>query len=231
MDNSDNVWIAHGDNELDPDRVANTIGHLRTDGTWVGNIPLIISNIERPQPGPTGVAIDSNQKVWVTNRHRNNAMRINPNAGPYSGQNNQWRIGEVDLVVDLGDNVLHSSGREAGPYTLSDMTGFVTLGATYPSGSWIFVHDGGGPGKNWTKVAWSNYVPSETGMTVEARAADKVTDLPGTPAQPRLFTQVSNDIPFSGVSGRHLEIRVTLWRNPGITATPILYGLTVRCPQ
>ncbi|MBI2926588.1 MAG: immunoglobulin domain-containing protein [Verrucomicrobia bacterium] len=226
VDNADNVWIAHGYGSDTVPGGANTIGHLRTDGTWVGSVPLSILNIPEDlsvlRPGPTGVAVDSNQKVWTTALNFDAAMRINPIAGPYSGQNNQWRIGEVNLVVDLGAG--------AGPYNYSDMTGFVTLGTVYPSGSWVFVHDGGLAGRNWNMIEWSASTPSQTGITVEVRAADTVAALPGV-STPRSFTTVSNGVSFSGVSGRYLEVRVTLWRNPGVVSTAILYNLTVRPPQ
>jgi streptogramin lyase len=35
---------------------------------------------------PTGLAVDSNGKIWVANLETHNAMRINPNAGPQGKQ-------------------------------------------------------------------------------------------------------------------------------------------------
>ena len=57
---------------------------------------------------PTGVAVDIDGKVWVTNMNSNNVMRINPHAGPDG-------LGAVDLTVNLNAG--------AGPYNYSDMTG------------------------------------------------------------------------------------------------------------
>ena len=73
VDASGNVWVAHSLIG------ATTVGHLRTDGTYVGNVTLPGGN------GPTGVAVDSNGKVWVANINTNNAQRIDPAAGPTGG--------------------------------------------------------------------------------------------------------------------------------------------------
>ncbi|HVL32526.1 MAG TPA: hypothetical protein VM600_02985, partial [Actinomycetota bacterium] len=89
VDKVGNVWVAHS--ILGPQT---TVGHLRTDGTYVGNINL------PGGAGPTGVAVDANGKVWVANLNTNNAMRIDPNAGPIGGGG--IPVGAVDLVVDLG---------------------------------------------------------------------------------------------------------------------------------
>jgi streptogramin lyase len=78
-----------------------------TDGTYVGNVTLPGGN------GPTGVAVDANGKVWVANINTNNAMHIDPSAGPAGGGG--FPVGAVDLTVDLGAG--------SGPYNYSDMTG------------------------------------------------------------------------------------------------------------
>ncbi|MGH8881052.1 MAG: hypothetical protein ACRD0P_27480, partial [Stackebrandtia sp.] len=54
VDRNNNVWVAHS--ILGPQT---TVGHIRTDGTFVGNVPL------PGGAGPTGVAVDSNGKIWV----------------------------------------------------------------------------------------------------------------------------------------------------------------------
>lgn len=124
---------------------------------------------------------------------------------------------------------------DAAPYAMSDMTGFVTLGSTFRSGSWIAVQDGGAPGKIWRRIAWNTIPPppAGTGIMMEVRAADKLTDLPWNPQTQtaRAFTAVQNDVQFNGVTGRYLEVRATLWRNPGIAQTPELEFVTVRPPQ
>jgi hypothetical protein len=174
---------------------------------------------------PTGLAVDSNGKIWVANLETYNVMRINPNAGPQG--KNLYPIGVVDLTVDLGTGAQHSGvweGRRADPYAYSDMTGFVTLGSTFSSGSGTFVHDEGVT-RAWNRLTWSSYTPTYTYMSVHARAANLVTDLPSVPFQTVLYNRQ-----MTGVSGRYLEVRVTLHRQALNTATPRLYSLTVHAP-
>jgi len=207
VDGTGNVWVAHALSY--PSR---TVGHLRTDGTFVGNVQL---------PGgfgPTGVAVDANGKVWVANYNSNNAMRIDPAAGPIGGGG--FPIGAVDMTVNLG--------ADATPYNYSDMTGFVAIGSTAPQGTWTVVFDGGRIGIDWGKVSWNSEEPAGTSVGVEARAAETQPDLAG-----QTFVSVSNGVDFkgTGVLGRYIEIRATLSREQIGTATPVLYDLTVESNQ
>jgi len=228
VDASHNVWVAHCYQGTDPASQL-TVGHVRTDqAKWIGNVHLSASpNIK---PGPTGVSIDANGKAWVSNFNANNAMRIDPDAGPYSSGG--VRIGAVDLTVDLGDGTGHQPPHDqpAHPYNYSDMTGYQYLGATSQSGCWVVVHDGQAPDKNWNKLSWSANTPPGTQILVEVRAANTLASLPGTGQTPRMFQLVSNGQTFGGVTGRYLEVRVTLLRPWGAPQVPALYDLTVYCP-
>jgi hypothetical protein len=133
----------------------------------------------------------------------------------------------VDLTVDLGTGAQHSgvwANRRADPYAYSDMTGFVTLGSTFSSGSWVFVHDEGMT-RAWNRLSWQYNTPYGTGTRVDVRAANLVTDLPNLP-----FQMVLNSQPIIGVTGRYLEVRVTLHRQALNTSTPRLDSLTVHAP-
>ncbi|HCU49285.1 MAG TPA: hypothetical protein DGG94_05655, partial [Micromonosporaceae bacterium] len=202
VDASGNVWVAHSLFG------ATTVGHLKTDGTFVGNVTLPGGN------GPTGVAVDSNGKVWVANINSNNAMRIDPNAGPIGG--GSFPIGAVDMTVDLGAG--------AGPYNYSDMTGSVLGEITAPIGTWSVVQDGGVAGRPWGKVTWNTEpqgsVPPGTSITVSARAADSEAALPG-----ESFVPVGNGTQFA-LSGRFIEVRATLTASPS-GASPILSDLRI----
>ena len=205
IDGNHNVWIAHS---LVPP--SSTVGHIRTDGTFIGNVTV--------GTGPTGVAVDANGKIWVANYNSNSASRIDPDAGPIvSG----YHVGAVDLTVDLGSG--------AAPYNYSDMTGFVAIGSTSPSGTWTVIHDGLVDGTKWGKVSWTRESPTVPGtnIKVEIRAADLTTSLPSVP-----FVEVQNDLSICGtaaeVAGRYVEIRTTLSRTaPG--TTPILSDLSLFC--
>jgi streptogramin lyase len=195
-----NVWVAHSLIG------GTTIGHLRTDGTFIGNVQL-------PGSGPTGVAVDSYGKVWITCYNSDQAMRIDPNAGPVV---NGYPLGAVDLVVYLGPG--------ASPYNYSDMTGYVVINATVPSGTWTVVHDGGRAGIKWGRMTWTDSVPEGTGIRVEARASDNLLTLASNE-----FVPVEKGTSFccAGVTGRFIEIRTVLFRQQTINLTPILYDLTV----
>ncbi len=189
VDKDGNVWVAHSLFG------ATTVGHLRTNGTFVGNVSLPGGN------GPTGVAVDANGKVWVANINSNNAMRIDPNAGPIGGGG--FPVGAVDKTVDLGAG--------AGPYNYSDMTGSVLGNITAPQGTWTVVQDGGVAGTKWGKVTWNTEPqgsePPGTSITFEARVADTEAALSS-----QSFVPVSNGAPFS-LTGRFIEVRATLKPN------------------
>lgn len=202
VDKSGNVWVAHSLFSQ------TTVGHLRTDGTFVGNVTLPGGN------GPTGVAVDANGKVWVANINSNNAMRIDPNAGPVGGGG--FNVGAVDMTVNLGAG--------AGPYNYSDMTGAVLGEITAPQGTWSVVQDGGTAGTNWGKVTWNTEaegsVPPGTSITVEARVSDTEAGLAG-----ESFVPVGSGAQFS-LNGRYIEVRATL-KAAGDGTSPVLSDLRI----
>lgn len=202
VDAKGNVWVAHQLN------VGTTVGHLRTDGTFVGNVDL---------PGgfgPTGVAVDNNGKVWVANYNTSNAMRIDPDAGIAGGGG--VKVGAVDLTVDLGEG--------AYPYNYSDMTGSVLGKITAPQGTWSVVQDSGTAGSAWTKVAWNTEAegstPDGTSIVVESRTADTEADLLAA-----TFAPVTNGAAPTG-TGRFIEVRTTLKAAPN-GDSPVLSDLRV----
>jgi hypothetical protein len=206
VDAAGNVWVAHS--LIGP---AITVGHLRTDGTFIGNVTL------PGGAGPTGVAVDSNGKVWVTNFNTDNVMRIDPGLGPV---NNGFPVGEVDLTVPLRPG--------ASPYNYSDMTGAVLGEVTAPIGTWTVVQDGGVAGRTWGTVTWNTEpqgsVPPGTSITVEARTADTEAGLPA-----QVFVPVSNGVLFV-LPGRFIEVRATLRASPA-GASPILSDLRIKAAE
>jgi hypothetical protein len=152
---------------------------------------------------PTGVAVDSNGKVWVTNYNSDNVMRIDPTSMA------------VDLTIDLGSN--------ANPYNYSDMTGTVITGTTQPTGFWSVTEDSGILGQIWDQIFWNTeaegFIPADGGILVEARAADTIAGLVGG-----WTSYLSGD--FLGLTGQYLQIRATLTRGAsGIS--PILSDVSV----
>lgn len=199
VDNNGNVWVAHS-------LYRSTVGHLRTDGTFVGNVST--------GSGPTGVSVDANGKVWSTNYYSWTASRIDPNGGPVGGGG--YKTGAVDMTVYLGSN--------AYPYNYSDMTGQVVLSSTSPQGTWEVVQDSGVIGNQWGTITWNTEpegnVPSGSVIIVEALAADTEAGLGS-----QNYIAVSNASPFKLI-GRFIQVRVTLKPNTaGIS--PVLSDIRV----
>jgi hypothetical protein len=188
------VWVANSG--------VRTVTRLDNDGN-------VLKVIETGQE-PTGVAVDAAGKVWTTNLGSDNAVRIDPNAGPDG-------LGAVDLTVDLGP--------WASPYNYSDMTGAVVVGSTAPHGLWTVVHDSQTPGFEWGRITWNNEPegsePTGTSIVIEARAADTEAGLGGQP-----FIPVLNGELFS-MFGRFIEVRATLKASPG-GVSPVLSDIRVQ---
>jgi streptogramin lyase len=138
--------------------------------------------------GPWGVSVDRNDKVWAFNQLSNNLMRIDPSVG---------FGGVVDLTVSMGAG--------AGPYSYSDSTGRDHLTGSAPQGSWTFIHDSGKPGARWGTLDWTSTGTPGTRVLTRVRASDGT--LPSG-----AWTDVSAGVEFTGVTGRYLQVQVTLAR-------------------
>lgn len=206
VDTNSSVWSAHS--------IANgtntTVGHNKTTGLHVGNVDLLTNPSSANANGPTGVAVDTNDKIWATNFYTSNTMRIDPSIGPIG--NGAFNIGAVDLVVDLGPN--------SGPYNYSDMTGSVLLQAVAPQGSWTFVHDGGKLNCSWGTLSWNAVTGPNSSVEVRVRASN--SPLPSGP-----WTTVSNGVAFTGVTGQYLQVQVTLHRKAKTDDNVMLCDLTI----
>lgn len=188
---------------------------------YVGNVPLVDTTVSPNISGfgPTGVAVDTNGKIWVTNLNTHNVMRIDPKKGPI-GADGITNVGQVDRTVYLGPNAL--------PYNYSDMTGDVAI-SNPTNGFWNVVHNGLAPGTSWGVIKWNTEaqasVPSGSSITMEARAAN---------TQPLLTTKafipVTDGIKFN-LTGQYIEVRASLkaTANAGCveSASPILSDLRI----
>ena len=232
VDQNGNVFVAHSQN--------NSVGHLRTDGTFIGNISV--------GSGPFGVAVDNNGKIWVSCFSGNKVQRIDPNAGPLMLNNmvvgsGGYPVGMLDLDVSLnpplafnppmGTDTTASPYNSLGailpadPYNYSDQTGYSLLGVTSPGGFWNVIRDGCVNGLDWGTVSWTSMEPAGTSITVQVRASDTQLGLAS-----QVFTSVSNGESFcgTGITGRFLEIHTSFSKTNGCNApSPILYDLTVEC--
>jgi hypothetical protein len=94
VDAKGDVWVAHSNQA---GASATTVGHLKNNGTWIGNVNLQAGYIGK---GPTGVSVDANGKIWSSNMASGTLSRINPNAGP-TGDDGVTPVGAVDMEVVL----------------------------------------------------------------------------------------------------------------------------------
>jgi len=183
----DNVWIANS--------CGNNVKRLSNAGAILATIPV--------GTHPTGVAVDANGKVWVTNYHSDDIMRIDP------GTNT------VDLTVSLGSG--------AGPYNYSDMTGIVAMGTTAPQGTWTVTYDGVNAVTNWGMVCWNGEAcatqPAGSNITARARSSeDQVTW--------SAWEAVANCVDITVPDGRYLEVEMKLTPNAQ-GESPILCDVTI----
>jgi streptogramin lyase len=153
-------------------------------------------------PGPLGVSIDSSLKVWTANQSSDSLTRFDPT----NGTTQSFPAG--------GD-----------PYSYWDMTGFQQRNFAQRQGNWTDIHDSGVANKDWATVRWNQEAqgstPANTTITVFVRASDDESTLPN-----QQFVEVANGVPFNGVFGRYLEIKVFL-RTTQVTVSPVLSDLKV----
>jgi YVTN family beta-propeller protein len=182
-----NIWVANS--------FANSVSRLNNNGTLAATIPVGAQ--------PTGVAVDANGKVWVTNLDSNNVMRIDP------------ATNTVDLTVDLGPF--------ASPYNYSDMTGSVLFGTTIAQGTWRDVFDSGMAGTIWNDIFWNTEaeadIPAGTSLLLEARVSEDQFSWSSYAAY--------NSGDIIGLTGRYIELRATFSRQTGVNDTPILSDIAL----
>ncbi|HEY9173318.1 MAG TPA: hypothetical protein VI136_13615 [Verrucomicrobiae bacterium] len=229
VDARGHVWTAHGEGST-------TVGHLDTNGVLLGTVTLSVSNVLGR--GPTGVAVDAAGKIWASNLDSNGVMRIEPEAGTMvlwtnvvAGVTNVVTnyVGQADLRVDLGDGRGHPAPYNvaAQPYNYSDMTGFnnriVNPGGQPLKGYWVVVDDSGQTNLVWRKVSWTDNLAQQTNcsVTVLVRASDDRGALLAKP-----FREVTNNVPFTGLNGRYIEVRVAMTR-ASATNNLVIYDLTL----
>lgn len=206
-----NVWVANSHKLVDGVAIdANTVSRLDKNGNLLTLISLgSDGNI------PTGVAVDTNGKVWVTCYGSSTVKRINP------------ATNAVDLTVNL--NAVNPLGLAATPYNYSDMTGSIAKQIAQ-QGSWTVVKDSQLVGTEWTFVRWNqeqcvgNHVPPGTTLLVRVRAAETQAGLSSFS-----FVNVQNGVQLIGINGRFIEVQAILTGTTAPFATPVLCDLTIYC--
>jgi len=193
-DSNGDIWVAHSLN-------GSSVGHLKNDGTYVGTVPV--------GSGPTGVAVDSKGKIWVTNYSSGTVSRIDPTKGSI-GNDGVTRVGEVDFTSQyLGGNL----------YNYSDMTGSTLIGA--PNlGSWSTVYDSGEADTEWGTIDWNGLVNGDGSLNVVVESSNDGINFG------------SQEVAVSGSqlnvsNGRYLKVTVNFKRSSD-GSSPILYDLTLK---
>jgi RHS repeat-associated protein len=193
VDRNDHVWIAHSLN-------GGTVGHMKSDGTYVGNVTV--------GSGPTGVAVDGAGKVWATNYYSRTVSRISPALGPL-GPDGVTRVGAVDFTTrDLGGN----------PYNYSDMTGS-TLTAAPLSGTWSVIFDSKVAGAEWGRVGWAAQVCGDAQLNVSVATGENGTTFGPAAA-------VANGADPVVANGRYIKVSVA-FKRASSGESPVLHDLSV----
>lgn len=143
-----------------------------------------------------GVIADANNDIWQVHRGSNNMAKYKGSDGSFLG------------VLPIG----------AEPYTYSDASGTAALSITTKTGNWSVVKDSGAAGTLWGTVSWNANIPAGASVATEVRASD-------VPAPSGAWQAVGSGTPFT-LTGRYLEVRVTLNANPQ-NVSPVIYDLTV----
>ncbi len=191
----DDVWVAHSMNSL-------TVGHLKNDGTFVGNVSV--------PGGPIGVAIDDKGFVWAT-CNDGRVRKIDPTKGAVG----------ADGVTPVGQVIWTSANFGGVLYNYSDMTGS-TLSAPPKRGTWTGVYDSGQAGAEWGFLNWTGEVSGNGSLVFFASSsADGVTFT--SPVEVQKEDSGGFDVP----PGRYIKIDVRFVRAE-TGESPVLKTLTVR---
>src|ERR1051326_642044 len=186
IDNNSNVWVAHGPWN---GTTTTTVGHLLTDGTFIGNVDLNTTNCPNPAR-PSTVAIDNYGKVWAISALDSHVLRINPNLGPTVTTNGvTYHVGQVDFCLTPANH----SDREA----RGDFTGFKLAAGTAPYGVWSVIYTNGATNQVWGTLTWTASTTDTNQIRVEVRAANTYGQL-----STNSFQLAYDSVPLTNVAGQ-----------------------------
>ncbi|MES2568426.1 MAG: Ig-like domain-containing protein, partial [Verrucomicrobiota bacterium] len=192
IDQDDHVWIAHS-------HCGQSVGHLRPDGTFVGNVATAVH-------GPTGVSVDRKGRIWVSST-TGVVQRINPLAGEI-GADGQTPVGEVDLTTPYLGGTL---------WTYANFTGNAAS-ISGARGRWSFVYDSYLDDSAWDKAVWNADIYNDGSLTVTA-----------APTNNPIGIAEMRPLPIGTApagTGRYLLVNVDFDSGED-GLSPVLYDLTV----
>ena len=178
-----------------------TVGHYKqqfdADGNFTGVEFVANYPVER---GPTGVAVDSQGKVWSSNYYADSISRI-------------------DLTSATVDTF--PVGRT--PYNYSDMTGNIVRTITTRQGTWEATLNAGKADYAWISAVWKvqEGAPEGTEVKVYVKAANTELDLNALE-----YTEVASGEKIQGITGQYMKVKITLSAKTSDT-TPIVLEIKV----
>ncbi|MFX1300789.1 MAG: PKD domain-containing protein [Promethearchaeota archaeon] len=197
-----------------------------------------------------GVAVTSDNDVWVVNSKNGNVTRLDNDLNwkatidvgadnfvamttgvAVDDQGKVWacnfndgylhRIDPATNLIDLSVQTVGMSGTGVGAhYSYSDMTGIIAWSVTTQIGTWTVDFDSGEPNTPWGTVSWNSYEPTGTSVTIRVRSSNDGSSWSA-------WESATNDVPLSLTpDGQYLQIETRLQIVTG-DISPILYDLTV----
>ncbi|MBL8878613.1 MAG: hypothetical protein JNG88_05785 [Phycisphaerales bacterium] len=225
---NNNLWVPDGNNCGGPDSAeGHTISRIVDPAT--PSSPVLTYELRQLQGedetniGPTGIAVDQDEKTWVTCYNTFDIRRVDPGA---SDPNDA-----VTKIVSVFSSYDDPNGNH-GPSSYSDQTGQVTLHSS-GAGTFTVVHDSGRFGAIWHRISWNDSAgcPSSSAderLKIGVRLSDQRETLATLP-----YLEFDEPTP-SGTAlmlqGRFVEVRVRfLGSGPGESYdSPTLCDLTIR---
>jgi len=181
-----NIWVA--------DTGQNCVFRYNQSGTLVATVTDALLR------GPTGVAVDNNGKVWVTDLSNNYIHRINP----------------ATNSVDLSKEIIGAGGH----YTYSDMTGIIARSITTRLGTWEVMLDTGVLNAEWQEIWWDADVPQGTSLQVQTQSSNDSSSWSS-------WVLATSGGAVPSPDARYLNIKATFQVTSG-DVSPVLYDLSVK---
>jgi YVTN family beta-propeller protein len=158
---------------------------------------------------PLGMAIDFDGYVWAVNQSASSTSKIDP----------------------AGLNVIGEFPTGSGPYTYSDMTGYMLHSFTNPSGYYRHSFGGWGLRVRWTGLIVDAYLPGGSYLKVRVRSANSEEELEQTPWSESFGPFPPATFPFDmlplDLYGHYLEVEVSLYANEEGTS-PLIKGIEIQ---
>ncbi len=158
---------------------------------------------------PIGMTIDFDGFVWAVNQNSATAIKIDSTS--------------LNIVGEFPTG--------SGPYTYSDMTGYMLHSFTNPTGYYRHLFGGWGLRLVWTGLIVDAYLPGGTYLKVRVRSANSEAELEQVlwsesfgPFPPATFPM---DLKPLNLQGHYLQVEVSLFASSEGT-TPIVKGLEIQ---